>query len=293
MVQHAVRPHVSAALVQLRRGVTVCALAVILSALTQMFIFALVHFTETRFQLRGTLAVADTSHVEDVATDALTAGRALSELDRVYHFANMAAVTLGSFGSILLAIMTSLGVILAASVPGVQRAVSAAMWAMLIAVAALPWSDFLASIPWPGVFGPYAAMTAMSAAVDARQATTRHMAGIYLAMPLMAMILAMVVFSKFRRGVADGVSIVEAGHIERQLEAEMASIRERGVAAGNVMRTVSALNQVVGETMGKGISPVTPPIQPEASQRMSEEDAIQHLRGIKKVERGEPMRRLI
>jgi hypothetical protein len=225
----------------------------------------------------------------------VAAARPLGQWDRVLRASNMVVVTAGTFGCVLLALMVALGVVIGANVAGVQRAVSAAMWAMLVAVAALPWSDFLTSVPWPGVFGSYASMTAMSAAVDAGTTTTAHMAGIYLAMPVMALLLAGLVLARFRAGVADGVAMAQSSVIEQQLDQEMASIRERGVATTNVMRTVSALNQVVSESLGsKGSMSANPSIQPPpAAPNMSEDDAVNHVRGIKKIDRGEPMRRLI
>lgn len=308
MGQVAIKSHVSMALLQLRRGVTVCAAAVMLCALAQAMIFGAVHFTEVRFEPRAaassggeTPAKESTVRVYEASPDEATrpmpvaAARPLSQWDRVLRASNMVVVTAGTFGSVLLALMVALGVVIGANVAGVQRAVSAAMWAMLVAVGALPWSDFLASVPWPGVFGSYASMTAMSAAVDAGATTTAHMAGVYLAMPVMAFLLAGLVMARFRAGVADGVAMAQASAIEQQLDQEMASIRERGVATTNVMRTVSALNQVVSESLGgKGGMSANPSIQPPpAGPNMSEDDAINHVRGIKKIDRGEPMRRLI
>jgi len=266
------KPHVSAALVSLQRGVSVCAMVVLLCAVAQLMIFGCVHFTQVRWERAETPANRQQLHVVTggkavmaraeaptsvmLAPEARTAAaeperpRQLSQWDRVLRYLNGMIISAGVISSLLLAMFTTLGVVIAAgpSVPGVQRAVSAATWAMLVAVASIPWRDILTTMPWPGVFADYQTMTDLCDAVDAGRDSGMKLFATYLGMPLMAVVLSCVVILRFRAGVADGVIVQSVNDLEQRLEQEMESIRRRGAAAQNTARAVAALNHAIGDT---------------------------------------------
>ncbi len=265
------KPHVSAALVSLQRGVSVCAMAVLLCAAAQLMIFGCAHFTQIRWTSTETPASQQQLHVvtggkaavarAEAPTAAIVPAepksapapaprvRQASQWDRVLRYVNSMVISAGVISSILLAMLTTLGVVIAAGpgVPGVQRAVSAATWAMLVAVASIPWHDVLATMPWPGVFSDYQTMVDLSDAVDAGRDSGMKLFATYLGMPLMAVVLSCVVMLRFRAGVADGVIVQSVNDLEERLQQEMDSLRRRGAAAQNTARAVAALNHAIGD----------------------------------------------
>jgi hypothetical protein len=268
------KPHVSAALVQLQRTVSLCAMVVLLCACAQLMIFGCAHFTQIRWVNNETPAQQQRLHVvsggkaAQVRVEAPAAGivneearaaapqasttpepRQASQWDKILRYVNAMVICAGVMSSVLLALVTMLGVVIAAgpSVPGVQRAVSAATWAMLMAVSTIPWKDVLSTIPWPGVFSDYQTMADLSDAVNAGRDAGTKMFATYLGMPLMAAILSCVVALRFRAGVADGVIVQSVNDLEQRLEREMDDIRRRGAAAQNTARAVAALNQAIGD----------------------------------------------
>jgi len=86
----------------------------------------------------------------------------LSDTDATLHTASDLAVIAGMMGTAALAVLVAMGLVVAAggAVPGVERVVSAAGYALLLAIACVPWRDVFVSVPFPGVFGGYADLSA-------------------------------------------------------------------------------------------------------------------------------------
>jgi hypothetical protein len=152
----------------------------------------------------------------------------------------------------------------ASGIPGVDRAVSAASWSLLLALAGLPWRDVMPSIPFPGVFGDYAAMITQSDAVDAGTGSTVRLFVVYLLAPLASLCGSCLVLYRFRAGVAQGVIVTSVSELDERLEREMASIRARGVVAASAPRAVAALNHAIGDTPQAPVIPSITPTAPEA-----------------------------
>lgn len=283
---HASRPHVSAALSQLRHGVTVCALVVGTCAILQMLVFGFVHFTQARWEqpdqnggvpaysvVTGARSGGETAMRRfDDPTTAIAAPvpRVLSEWDAKLNTISDLAVTCGVISTVMLAVLCTLGVFIAgaSAVPGVDRSVSAASWAIVMALGGLPWHDVMTSIPFPGVFGDYAGMTAMSDAVDTGGGSLLKLFVIYLLVPVAMLCAASIVLYRFRSGVAQGVIVTSVSEVDERLEREMAGIRARGVTS-STPRTVAALNQAIGDAPAAPAPvPTAPPaatIEPEAA----------------------------
>jgi hypothetical protein len=261
------KPHVSAALAHLQYGVTGAALMLALCATVQLLLFGIVHFTHLRYA-ESTHAPAPISIVQPAhgATPSTTAGsngailgptgytpmdgvRVVGEVDPSLHTVSDLAISAGVLAGALLAIFTALGAVIAggASVPGVHRAVSAATWALLVAGACLPWHDIMPSMSFRGAFGDYAAMTALSEAVDAGAGTPLPMYTAFVLAPLTAFCGACLVLLRFRQGVAEGVIVTSVSELDERLEREMAGIRVSGVNGQGTTRAVAALNHAIGE----------------------------------------------
>ena len=134
-------------------------------------------------------------------------------------------------------------------------------WALLLALSCIPWRDLFLAVPFPGVFGNYADMTAMSEAVNAGAAGTMQLLVLYLLMPLAAFAGAVLALARFRAGVAAGVIVTSVSELDERLDREMAGIRSRGVVAAGLPRAVGALNQAIGEVQ----APVRPLMQEPAA----------------------------
>jgi hypothetical protein len=267
-MQYTPKPHVSPALAQLRSGITVCALVICACAVFQMLVFGFVHFTQVRFvhpkdePARQALSVvvgaparpamSRAGRPQEEQETALIplprASRTLSDTDATLHVLSDMAVIAGIIATFMLSTLVGLGVVVAAGggVPGAERAVSAMCWSLLLALACLPWREVFVAVPYPGVFGAYDDMTAMSNAVDGGAVGTPRLLVLYLLMPIAAFGASVLVLYRFRAGVAEGVIVTSVNELDERLEREMATIRTRGVANG-MSRSVGALNQAIGE----------------------------------------------
>lgn len=279
---HPPKPHVSAALAQLRHGVTLCALIVGMCAVIQMLVFGFVHFTQVRWaepkREAQTFSVVMPMHTPAPAAPAATTtaaapkaehsdvpaiSRQVSQWEPSLNTASDLAVSVGVIATVLLAVQCALGVFIAGAmgIPGVDRAVSAASWALLLALSGLPWRDVMPSIPFPGVFGDYASMISMSESVDAGGGSMLRLFVVYLLAPGASLCGSCLVLYRFRTGVAQGVIVTSVSELDERLEREMASIRSRGVAAASAPRAVAALNQAIGDTPTQVLAPEAPSIQ--------------------------------
>lgn len=276
---HPTKPHVSAALAQLRHGVTLCALVVAACAIVQMLVFGFVHFTQVRWaeprHEAPTYTVVASGHAVDAAApkplnaDGAEAAtiripRQASEWEPTLNTASDLAVSIGVIATVLLAVQCGLGVFIAGAsgVPGVDRAVSAASWSLLLALAGLPLRDVMPSIPFPGVFGDYAVMVNLSEAADAGTGSVMRLFVVYLLVPMASLCASVLVLARFRAGVAQGVIVTSVSELDERLEREMAGIRARGVVA-NAPRAVAALNQAIGDTPTQMMTAPIPHAEPE------------------------------
>lgn len=264
------KPHVSAALAQLKPGVTVACLLLAASVLVQLLVFGFVHFTEMRFEGPKVESVAaqSLSVVPGVAIEprrdavppgqghaakpeptptAAVAPRPLSAIDTVLHRASDLAVTAGTGSTAVLWILVFMGVVVGAGgqVPGVEKAVSAACWSLLLALACLPWQQVVPTTPFPGVFSAYATMTSASDAVDAGTASLGVILAVHLILPLAAFFVAMLVLARFRAGIEAGVIIRSVNELDAAIEREAEEIARRGVSLSGP-RTMGALNSAIG-----------------------------------------------
>ncbi|MEM8758578.1 MAG: hypothetical protein AAGF47_12455, partial [Planctomycetota bacterium] len=185
------RPHISAALRQLRVGVACASAALVAACLLQLVVFGCVHFTDMRFaQLEpavthqptivkagsdeGSSGLRDlfqappppSEEAPDLAgppAEPIDPNRVQSAAGVVLERASEAAIVLGVFASVALCLHVVLGAVVAggAAVPGVERVVSASTWSLVIVMLALPWHDVYPSMAFAGVFASYGDMVAL------------------------------------------------------------------------------------------------------------------------------------
>jgi hypothetical protein len=266
------RPHVSAAIVQLRLWVWFAAAAIVVAAATHLLTFGFVHYTDVRFTVlearvekvpaeivRNAAALREAAPSgAPVGESAPTEAARPPELNRVPNANDRAmeraveiASTLGVVAAVWLMMLTFMGVVVGAgaSVPGIERAVTAAAWSIVLAIVCLPMKDWLPSMPWRGVFGSYREMTAASEAVRAGGAGLGTLLATYVGLPMVALVGGVCVGVWFRTGVERGVILTTAQQIDEALERELASVRTRGVA-GKASRAMGALSKTIGDPVG-------------------------------------------
>ena len=190
----------------------------------------------------------------------------LSVWDPSLHIVSDVAVSVGVISTVMLAALCLLGVAVAGggAVPGVEKAVSAGCWSLALALVCIPWRDVLYSMPFPGIFSSYDAMTSLSDSVDQGQASVLRLLAMHLLMPLAALAVSLLALSRFRAGVAEGIILTSVSELDERLERELSQIRARGVAA-STPRAVAALNEAIGE---KPLAPAMP-IEPDPSRHPS------------------------
>ena len=226
------RPHISAALSQLRRGVNACAIAVGLACVVQLIVFGFVHFTDMRWetlkptQINRPVIVTASSGESPAGLRALAEGivpattqsqvtvvdplnpvdinRVESAAAVILERVSQGATIVGVFGAVSLCLFTLLGAVVAggAAIPGIERAVSACSWGLVIGMLTLPWQDIYASMPFAGVFTSYTTMTGAS---DSGSMSTLMLVLMFIGLPAVALMGTFVVAVKFSSGVERGI----------------------------------------------------------------------------------------
>lgn len=289
------KPHVSAAVRQLRTWVTLAAALVVIAGLTQALTFGFVHYTDVRTvelkpapsseltvvgrpgQLQGPGTVVE---IPDAAAQAAVGGlrsqamaraqaaevnTARTGWDMVLNRASSLACSIGGLAALALLFLTTLGAVVAGggAVPGVERVVTATVWAMVLAVLSLPFRDILPSLPLPGVFAGYEAMTHRSGVWSSTGSGGVGTLAQWVLAPLLASGAAAMIAVWFRSGVARGVIITSMSELDEIAEREMAMISKAGVRNA-VGKSVGALNRALGEPA---------PVQPHPAEDAVDEAA--------------------
>ncbi len=172
--------------------------------------------------------------------------RTLSRADRVMRGCWDTAAAAGTLAAIVAFVCIFTGLVIAggASVPGVDATVHSMLLALTALMCGLPLQSDFPSIPWPGVFGDYSAMTAR---IDARNGgVSVGMFSAYAMVPFIVAAAATAAAVYFRLGVARGVIATSVNDLDAKLESEMESLRKRGITSHIGGRSVGALNQAIG-----------------------------------------------
>jgi len=276
------KPHVSAAIVQLRRWISAAAAVLCLCLGAQLLIFGFVHYTDVRWttikadpkdrplvvvegsadataplggpvrvtaQQARARAVRGAIQGESQAADvALDVNRVLTGMDRVLRVGCELATTFGIIAVISLVVLTCLGVVVAGggAIPGVEKAVTACAWSCILATICVPLRDALPSLPFPGVLAGYDSMVAASEAATAGRRGEGGLLGLYVVLPALSLACSALVRIWFNEGVERGVIYTSVSEIDEVMDREMASISARGVQ-GSVSRAMGALNRAIGD----------------------------------------------
>lgn len=262
-----VRPHISEAIVQLRRWVTMCGAAICLCAIAQILTFGVVHYTEARWATVATesernmsvIAPAVASGTTVAATNgvaprqaispvAAKPGRTASGVDGYMRAVSGVSITGGMIGVTSMALLTMLGVAVAAggAVPGIHLTVRSCVWALILAMTCVPWGNLIASAALPGMFSGYEMMTEASDRVKGNGGEFGlHMQMVGL--PLAALVVTPLVCWWFRQGTAAGYVYTHVSEMEEALDLEMAVMRERGAGSlkASASRATGALNLAI------------------------------------------------
>ncbi len=254
----------SPAFLAIRRGATVCAVAIALAVIVQALIFACVHFTQIRFDSpndsraveKTTLAVVESqprkridpaSFDKDAPAPELKPGRT----DAVMRcFSNLASA-IGTIASAVFVVQCWAAVAIGAGagVVGMQRTVRAATIATVLFAASAPWTTTLAATPSWGVFCGYQTLVDASAATAAGQRSEFAVIAIHGLLPMA--FLAGVVWAGYALRVGISAGIVRH-EIDPLVEAEIASVKEHGTGSLYAVRSAGDLNRAMAA------APVTP-----------------------------------
>lgn len=283
------KPHVSAAIVQLRVWVSFAAIMLCAALGAQLLVFGFVHYTDIRWTtvkanpLDRPLMVVDSvaegealpegpvrmpaqearaKVVRNAARGAevveiADVNRVLTGWDRIMHVTVNVATTVGIIAALTLAVMCGLGVVVAGggSVPGVERAVTAATWSFVLVGLCLPLRDALPTMPFPGIFSGYKAITEGSDAARAAGKGEGMLLLLNVVLPAAAVACAALVRYWFNEGVERGVIYTSVSEIDEAMEKEMAQISATGPNA-RMPRAMGALNRAIGDVPTEETPPV-------------------------------------
>ena len=297
------RPHISAALRQLRRGVNVCAAGVAIACFIQLLVFGFVHFTDIRFEtltsesvnrpvvvtasagtapagLRALSASEEPEAVPDeaesgAATGPVNLNRVESTAGVLLNRFSQSAAVIGVFAALSLAAFTLLGAIVAGggAVPGVERAVSACTWGLVLGLLVLPWQDIFASMPFAGVFTSY--QTMVQSSTGAMPSVTLIL--VFIGIPLVAMVGSLIVALNFSTGVERGILASNAPDaVDLQMAASvqsMGSHRQIGAVRNDFRKAIGASDAPVPVAEPEPASrPSKPPSRKRSTLNSAEED---------------------
>ncbi len=272
------KPHVSAAVRQLRGWVTLASTLVVIAGITQALTFGFVHYTDVRtVELRpapsNQLTVVGTPgqlhgpgtivEIPDAAAQAAVGGlrsqaatrsqatdvnTARTGWDMVLNRASALACSTGALAALALLVLTFLGTAVAGGggIPGVERVVTATVWSMVLAALSIPIRDILPSLPVPGIFAGYDAMTHRSGLWSGSGVGAAGTLAQWVVAPLLAAAAATMIAIWFRSGVARGIIITSMSELDELAEREMSLIARTGVRNA-VGKSVGALNRALGE----------------------------------------------
>lgn len=255
------RPHISAAVQELRAWVIACAVVVVLSATAQLVVFGFARYTDVRFlTLEGAPPARPVVVQNQPATTAANApveanhapdpNRVLSVADRNMALVSNTASAGGLIAALALAFLTMLGVAVAGggAIPGVERAVKAAVWAIVVALLCLPWSAFAGQTGsrdlLPGVFAGYSSLLF---GVERAEAGAAGVLIEHVILPAVVVVMSFCVAYWFHTGVERGIIITSVSQLDRQVEREAAAIAKAGVSSLHAPRTMGVLDQAIGE----------------------------------------------
>jgi hypothetical protein len=275
------RPHISAAVKQLRTWVTICALIFATCAAAQMLVYGCVQYTDVRFAKVEQTKVSKPLRVVGVAEDAKTTagaqsaapiheaepllnaprlnGRASSTTVQVRMLsvantwlerASSLACVIGVISVVCLTIFSMLGVAVAGggNVPGVERVVTASAWSLVLTILCLPWNAIAPNLGIPGVFVNYEAMTnaADLALINGQPFGSLSSLAQWVMAPLISLFTVLGVCLWFRSGVEKGVIITSPSELDQLVAREAEMIAKRGVAS-SAPKAVGALHRAIGE----------------------------------------------
>ncbi|MCA9305797.1 MAG: hypothetical protein KDA16_04660 [Phycisphaerales bacterium] len=271
------RPHVSRAILHLRRSISVVSLVLALALIGQVLGWGIVHFTEARFAdlsheaieppdaVHEPVVVVNNEKPKQVAS--MTPSEARPEPADVNRVEGRAAEmlkgflnltqTVGIIMSITLVVLMLQAVSVAggASIPGVEMAVTATTWAIILALLCVPMSMIIPEAQYPGVFVSYQTIADASEAYRTHAPNAPGFVGFWVRFAILPLVLIVgltALVLRFRAGVNAGIIITSVSELEERLEREM---RSRKVGHLTAPRAVGALNQVIGETGGLSAPP--------------------------------------
>lgn len=279
------RPHISAALQHMRRGVTLAGVSLCLALIAQVVVWGCVHFMDLRTQTitpaggaTALTVVTKDSNAPKPHTGAQPsrAGRSLIESPAQANAAappsedannpinpntvkapsdlvlsRFAALvqTIGMLAALALFLLMLQGVVIAggASVPGVELAVTAAFWSFVIAALCVPLTGLVPGSAYPGVFASYTVICAHADAYRLDAPTALGAPG-YYGLFLLLPVLAGV-------GVAACVVRFRAGVEEGVIVTSVSQLDERiekeirsnKWGALSTPRAMGALNRAIGD----------------------------------------------
>lgn len=287
-------PHVSAALVHLRRSVTALCVVAALCLTVQTLVFAFVHFTDARWtivepdhdQPANQVVTADKSPAPGTPPGSVTRRVKISELeppkvlsrwDGVMREFSSVASSIGAMVAVLLAVQAIAAVAVAGGggVPGVDRVVSASTWAMVLALSCLPWNDIFRSVPFAGLLSGYDTLLNTHNAVRSGELSDVTAIFNHVVFPIAGIPLAFFVAWSFREGVRAGIIVTSVSELDARVEEELADLKSRGIGSNFGPRSVGALHTAIGERPASPL-PGMPPAP--ANQRPIGVPALENLR---------------
>ncbi len=253
-----IRPHTSAALQHLRRGVFAVSGVLALSLLAYLFVFVIAHTGDIHTKtlesesynsrvvepvdVEGPSEPLDAQGVDPINEVQTAAGVTLRKVTQLIQ-------TVGIVSSVTLVILLLQGVSIAggAGVVGVEKAVTASTWAVIVALVALPLGRIMPGVWWSGVFVQFDEMLAASALYSAGGAAAPGALtfwGVHAGLPALLLVGVAAVALRFHAGIESGVLVTHASQLDEKLERE---IRQMKLGEMAQPRAVGALHQAIGE----------------------------------------------
>lgn len=265
------QPHVSAALVQLRRSVSIAAGVFIVCATVHLLVFGFVHFTDARWETAQPQMVEQPPSVVQAGdrprgrpsisvTELENQPKVLSRYDAVLREFSDVSLMGGIISTAALCVFIYASLVIAggSSIPGVEHVVRSATWATVLAGLALPWADVFSSLPFRGSLMNYGHLVAASEAVNAGDMSAVSLIASGFVAPLASIGIVLTAVVHMRLGVASGIIANSVNEFDEAIEKEIREIQKKGIGTTTGGRAVGALQRAVGD----GVTLDPPPMKP-------------------------------
>jgi hypothetical protein len=240
---------------RIHRWALICSWVLGISIGANTVIWALVAFTEVRFQALPSqespgavvttddvrpMAIGSTKPAAETADQQIPLGTTtLSPWDGRLRAISKAVVSIGTVAGLMLAPLMTLGLILAMSlsIMRCERAATAVFYAFVFWVASIPLSHVLSTVEFDGLLLTYDSLASRVSSFQSGQASVTIFFARHLMLPIAAVLLLVLMAMRYRDGLECGMYSREVAEYEDSIDREASNVSATSLRGAGRMAT--------------------------------------------------------